>query len=302
MDELEIYQALGLEAPESGSEGANEAEPAHSPAAEAAPEPEGEKESQPSHSGAATETEDKPETDGQQSAEERRANAARRREAELEAVRRQAYEQGKADSRAEVDKTLQELNAPDPSRDGENIHSVQELEAYRDKLREQKLRRGELDGETLNRIISEHPTVKAAAEAQADAETAKARAQQEAARKAVQTQIDLEIAMIHDVDPTISSVEDLQKEGDGFRERVRSGKSFFQAYMETHRAELQAKEESRAAKAEQAAGKGHLTATSAKGSGAQMVPKETLEYYKMLMPGLSEAEIRQHYNRYLSGK
>lgn len=302
MDEASVYQALGLEAPaEGGSEGANEAEPAHSPTAETAPEPEGEKESLPSHSEAATEGESKPDERREQSAEERRANAARRREAELDAVRRKAYEQGRADSRAEVDRTLAELGTPDPSREGENIRSVSELEAYRDRLREQKLQSGEIDGETLNRMISEHPAVKAAAEAQAEAERARRETERAKARAATEAQIALEISMIHDIDPEINSVEDLAREGNEFRKRVEEGKSFLQAYMETHRAELQAKREARAAKAEQTAGKGHLTAANARGAGAAAVPEQIMREYRLLMPSLSEAEIRKHYNGYLNG-
>ena len=59
---------------------------------------------------------------------------------------------------------------------------------------------------------------------------------------------------------------------------------------------------SRQAALNSARSKDHLSPTATRGAGAVTVPSDELALYRELNPGMSEAEIQKHYNRYLKEK
>ena len=129
-------------------------------------------------------------------------------------------------------------------------------------------------------------------------------AEREAARK-VQAEAGLqnELKLISAMDPAITTMQDLMEmEGaDKYFDLVKRGNTLTDAFKLLNFDKLATKraEAAKQAALNRQAGKGHLTQTTGKGEGLREVPPEEAELYRDLMPGASEREIREEYNRYL---
>lgn len=319
--EAEIYEAFGL--------GAQEQEPAD-PAADAQEEPAAGAQEQelaaPARrtgeadtgtqteptAGAAETDEDSGTGDGGDvmTPEQRRANAARRRQQEQErqqaamdqavqAAVNAAEERHKADmerffAQAGLKNTIT----------GEPITNMEQFDAWNTAFQEAKLQRelkaGKLTQEGLAAAIGNHPAVKQAQ--QLAQQQAAARQEQEKAQ--ARARIDAELAEIHKVDASISTLEDLLKApyGKELYDMTRRGYSIKDAHTLLTRDTL---EKATAEAAKQAAinnarGKDHLTATGgSRGGGNVTVPKDILDTYRAFNPGATDAEIQAHYNKTL---
>lgn len=126
-------------------------------------------------------------------------------------------------------------------------------------------------------------------------------------RQVTQADIDRELAEIHRMDGSVNGLEDILKleTGPAFRDAVRRGHSFLDAFKLANFDRLQQQRQAEAARRaaqaarNNAASKEHLKSSAAKGSGSTPVPGDVMEMYRVMMPGATEAEITAHYNRML---
>ena len=140
------------------------------------------------------------------------------------------------------------------------------------------------------------------AEKRAFAEEAVRRALDAERRQKSEAKINAEIAEIHKLDPTISSVADLIRApyAKKFREYVERGNTFIDSYYLANRETVEnaMAEKAREQAASNMRSKGHLKATGgARGSGSLNVPPDVMELYRDINPSATEAEIQSHYNR-----
>lgn len=121
-------------------------------------------------------------------------------------------------------------------------------------------------------------------------------------------QVQQELAAIHQMDESISTLEDIAKmpTWGAFQDAVmRRGCSFVEAFRLANFDAIMARQrEDTAKRAAQAAvnnarSKDHLAASKSKGAGAVAVPGDELDLYRRMNPGKSEAEIQEHYNQYI---
>ena len=107
-----------------------------------------------------------------------------------------------------------------------------------------------------------------------------------------------QLAAVRELDPGVTSLADILKleTAERFRSYVRGGLDWKDAFLLANRERLFAAAEERAGLRCQKAGKAHLQASSARGEGSVSVPASELRLYRELLPGLSEAEYRRHFN------
>lgn len=241
-----------------------------------------------------------------QTLEERRANAARRRQQEQQqavdaavAAARQEEQQKAADAI----KDLFEKTGLKNTVTGQPITSMEDLDAWQRDMRrtrlEKDLKAGKLTAEGLEQLIDDR-------HAERSAEAAR---QEEKSRQEQQTQaeakarIDAEIAEISKMDPTIKSVADLlnMPTAQAFYSYVQKGNSFIDAYRLANFDTLTRRNAEAARQQAQAAarGKEHLNPVgNTRSTGAASVPGDQMKLYRMLNPGVSEADIQKHFNNY----
>lgn len=325
MTEAKIYEALGLEMPTAdtganaqepaapvqtqdndmspldGGNGQEIAEPAEGdnttvPGTQSEPEPE---DVNPEDSGA----------DGNnqpQTPEERRANAARRRQQEqqqaVDAAVAAARQEEQAKAAAAI-KDLFEKTGMKNSITGEPITTMEELQAWQKEMRRQQLEKdlkaGKITPEVLNQMIEDHPMVQKANEIRQQQETQQSQQSQAEA----QARIEGEIAEIGKMDPTIKSARDLlnMPKAKEFYAYVQKGYSFLDSYKLSHFEEITQRSADAARQQAQtsARSKEHLTVTgNSRSAGAASVPAAEMQLYRMLNPGVSEADIQKHFNNY----
>ena len=113
----------------------------------------------------------------------------------------------------------------------------------------------------------------------------------------MQRAIDEQIKKIHALEPEVNGVEDLLKlpESEEFYARVKSGMSFYDAYLiSTHeRREKALAEAARAQALTGQRGKDHLTgAAASRGAGGKVVTSEELASFRIFNPTATDKEIR----------
>lgn len=326
MTEAKIYEALGLEPPKADAganvqepaapvqtqepdaspvEGGNEQEPAApaqgdtitQPGTQSAPEtddmdPEGD-------SGAGK-------TDQPQTQEERRANAARRRQQEQQQAVEAAVAAARQEEQTKAAAAIKDLFAKTGLKNtitGEPITTMEELQTWQRDMRkaqlEKELKAGKITPETLNQMIEDHPMVQKANEMRQQQETQQSQQTQAEAK----ARIDSELAEIGKLDPTIKTTGDLLKmpKAKEFYDYVQKGYSFLDSYRLAHFEEItQRNAEAARQQAQTAArGKEHLTVVgNSRNTGASTVPAAEMQLYRMLNPGVSEADIQKHFNKY----
>lgn len=180
---------------------------------------------------------------------------------------------------------------------GEPIATKEQFDEWSKSFKQQKLesdlKAGKLTQESLNEAISENPVVKRAAEIVAAHEREQAAVEQEKMQRA----IDEQIKKIHALEPEVNGVEDLLKlpESEEFYARVKSGMSFYDAYLiSTHeRREKALAEAARAQALTGQRGKDHLTgAAASRGAGGKVVTSEELASFRIFNPTATDEEIR----------
>lgn len=189
---------------------------------------------------------------------------------------------------------------------GEDITTKEQFDAWSADFEaarlERELKEGKLTPETLNKAVAENPAVKKAEELLRRDEAAR----QAREKEAFDAKVAREIEEIGRMDPGIRSVEDLLKmpDADKFREYVRRGNSFLDAWYLTNRGKMEASAAQAAAQAAKqqaltaARSKDHLSpAGNARGAGAASVPAEDMELFRLMNPDATEAEIQAYYNK-----
>lgn len=182
---------------------------------------------------------------------------------------------------------------------------IAQFEAEQRRVKLEALKKAGVDPAAIEDIVSEHPVVKRAQEAIAQAEREKQQAQENEGRRWFEDQL----AAINTLDPEakIKDLEDLKsRDPEGFGKMlglVRNGVSLVDAYKLGHFEELSARRASAAKQAalNQSAGKAHLKATGSQGhaEGSVEVPPEVRQQYRDMMPGITDEQIRKEYARYL---
>ena len=301
--ENKIFEAFGLEASEKSQEAA---EPEQTEKQEPA-EVEGANEQEPAEPAQAdteedTDAGDEEGTDDQtagQTEEERRANAKRRREQErqqeIAAAVQNALQQERQRNNQAMESFFRDAGLKN-SITGQPITNMREFTewkaAYDDAKLKSDLKSGKLTEEDIGKMVAESPAVR-----QANAIIQKQQQEQ------LQSKIEAQIKEIHEMDPSINSVEDLTKMENyqGFYDLVKtSGMNFVQAYKILNFDKLTS---SRATAARQAAlnnqrGKSHLTGTAAaRGAGNRSVPADEMAMFRTFNPTATEQQILDYYNK-----
>lgn len=232
----------------------------------------------------------------EQTPDERRAHAAARRRAEQQAAVDAALK-AQSEKMAAEWKAFFESAGLKNTITGEPITTKEQFDEWSKSFKQQKLesdlKAGKLTQESLNEAISENPVVKQAAEIVAAHEREQAAAEQEKMQRA----IDEQIKKIHALEPEVNGVEDLLKlpESEEFYARVKSGMSFYDAYLISTR-ERREKALAEAARAQALTGqrgKDHLTgAAASRGAGGKVVTSEELASFRIFNPTATDEEIR----------
>ena len=239
---------------------------------------------------------------------EKRARAA---ESRRQAQQRRAVEEALARERAEEDQRWKDFFATAGLKspvDGKPITTREEYEAYQRAVEERRIRQNLQKGQLLPEDI-EAIVRKAIAQTQDTAKEQRRESEPERAaatgRTVTQEQVDAELAEIRRLDPEMVDLKTIleSETGSEFQAAVSRGASFIEAFKLANFDRLQQRASAETARrAEQAArnkarSKDHLQTSRTSGSGAVPVPADVKEMYHYLMPGKSDAEILEHYNR-----
>lgn len=286
------------------AQGANEQEPAEPAAVEEQIE---ETNAEGAEDGGQSTGGDSPEgqADGQKQTPEQNAKfAAARRKAEAE--RDAAIAKARQDAQAEAQRTIDEafrtsgLTNPYTKKP---ITSKAEYDEYRARLEADRkarlLKKSGMSDEEFQQFVQGLPEVKQAKEAQAAAETTARQAREQQAKLKVEEQL----KEISALDPTIQELKDLAKMETypKFYELVKRGNTLTDAFKLANYEALtgRAAAASRQAAINSAQGKQHLSPTTQRGAGAVSVPADVKAEYLAFNPDATDAEIQQHYNRYV---
>ena len=306
MDEKEIFEAFGLEAPDNDAGDNTDVNTDTDNSIDTDTD---------TDDGSNTDGKSAGDTDGDdaktQTKEERAGYAAARRRAEAEAREREAKAVKEAEERATIN-TLKAVGAKNPFT-GKIIETAEDLAAYRsaqsDRAKQQFMRSAGQTEEAYQQTIESLPEVVAARQAQKDAESRAAIAEgkiREAEEAEFRRSLEEEVKRIAETGEDVKTLEDVTKleKYAEIREKVNRGYSLEDAYHSVYRKEIAERQANvranRAAAA--AASKSHLSRTSSKGDAGVTVPSDVIAYYRVLMPNMSDADIVKHYSKDLKSK
>lgn len=241
-----------------------------------------------------------------QSKEENSKYAAARRKAERERDEaRNDAKKAKEDAERYITDSIAHLGLIDPDT-GAAVVTKEQFEAYKEKLssnaKRDLLDRTGMSDKEYQTFIDSLPEVRKAKELTAEAERKSRDAELEKAKNAVAA----DLKEISAVNPDIKTLDDLvglPNYGEIY-EKIKRGYSLSDAYFSVNRKEISSRQ---AASARQAAlnavsSKGHLESSSSRGTGGVSVPPEVIKMYREMSPGITDAEIKEHYSSYAKGK
>jgi hypothetical protein len=237
---------------------------------------------------------------GKQSAEENAKYAAARRKAEAD--RDTAIAKAKEEAQKTIDEAIRGMGMYDPYTK-KPITTKAEYDAYKQKIDiEKKSKVAKASGmseDEFNSFVEDLPEVKAAKEMQAKAEEQLKAAQQAQA----QVKINEQLAEITAMDPAVKTLEDLKamENYEDFYKYVKRGSTLVEAYKLANFDKLTSDTAKGAKQAviNSLRSKSHLEKTSGRGAGAETVPSDIAEQYRIFNPGATDAEIQKHYNKYI---
>lgn len=297
-DEAQVYEALGLEAPQE--------EPAQETAPEQEETPVQEETVQEETPADTAEPEGEVEDpDGEEGGQEDPMEKLRRElteqhQAELEQLRQQ--------HKAENDQRVAGMNLKNPYDGNKPITTQAEYDAYLaahqkaqwDRIAQQT----GMSREQLDALIAEHPEVRKGLEAQAAADAARQQQEQEK----LQQRLAADIAAIGAECPTVKDQESLVNHPSwpkvAAKMKAVPGLGVADAFFLVNRSELAA---GRAAGEGQRirnnlAGKGHMQATGSRGGGAVNMTREQEAMYRALVPGATRDEILKFHQDNMKGE
>lgn len=233
---------------------------------------------------------------GTQSKAERAKYAAARRKAEAErdAAVKAAREEVARDAQRTLDETVASLGMKNPFT-GKPITTKAELDAYRAAeaadRREKLIKRAGMSDSEYKEFVDNLPEVRAARDAKAQADAA-----------AVQQKVDAQLSEIAKFDPSVKSLADLAKTENYQKvyEMVKKGYDLLDAYKLANFDAVQkaTADSTRQAAMNAAAGKSHMSTTTARGAGAVSVPSDVADIYRVFESDVTDAEIQRHYAKY----
>lgn len=230
------------------------------------------------------------------------AAARRKAEAERDAAIAKARQEAQAETQRTIDEAFRNSGLTNPYTK-KPITTKAEYDEYRARFEAEKkariLKKSGMSDEEFKQFVEGLPEVKQAKEAQAAAETAARQAREQQAKLKVEEQL----KEISALDPTIKELKDLAKMETypKFYELVKRGNSLTDAFKLANYDALtgRAAAASRQAAINSAQGKQHLSPTTQRGAGAVSVPADVKAEYLAFNPDATDAEIQQHYNRYM---
>lgn len=213
-------------------------------------------------------------------------------------TREQIAREIRARAAKQLDESIAALGLTNPYTK-EPIKDKADYDAYRAKVEEDRrtkiLKKAGISEEEFAKLAAEQPEIKARLDEA-----------QEAKRQAAAATMSEQMRQIHELDPEINTIEDLAKMPNyaQFYRFVKQNRlSLVEAYKLTNMERLSART---AAATKQAAmnaaqSKAHLEATKARGKGGDVtaVPNDVREYYRMINPKATEAEVKADYAKYL---
>lgn len=213
-------------------------------------------------------------------------------------IREQIAREIRARAAKQLDESIAALGLTNPYTK-EPIKNKADYDAYRAKVDEDRraklLKKAGMSEEEFTKLAAEQPEIKAQLE--------EAR---EAKRQAAAAAMNEQLRQIHELDPEVNTLEDLAKMpnyADFYRLVKVNRLSLVQAYklVNMERLSARATAASRQAALNAAQSKAHLEATKARGKGGDMtvVPTDVREYYRIINPKMTEAEVKADYARYL---
>lgn len=236
-----------------------------------------------------------------QTAEERRAQAAARKARERAEAQRleqahAAAEQAKVDqiyAKAYEGQISPYTNKPIVSEADYKAYKA----SYEKEKRDQELEKSGISEDTLNAIVEQHPAIQQAKRAAQAAEAEQTRAREAEADAYFKN----EFTSISALDADVKDLESFKtKYPEQFESTINDFKHGI-ALSKAFKANcFDALTQRRAAAAKQAAinnaaGKAHLITTNVDGGQAVHIPRETLERYREVLPGKTDAEYAKHY-------
>lgn len=269
--------------------------------ADTADQPSDEETSGAKESEAAEQTQDESEDSGETAdMDEPEADAGRKPQSKEENARYAAARR-KADAEVEkrvkdaLDSRFARMGMTDPYTQ-KTITTAEEFDSYLNRLederRENVAKKAGMSKEELDEFINNQPEVKAAREAQAQAQEAR-----------IQAQIAEELRQISALDPSIHTVADVlnSENGEQIKALISQNRTMLEAFKLANFDRLRGEsgEDERRHAELNAASKSHLTQSKTRGQGMASVPKETLHWYKIFNPDMTEAEIQRDYNKQL---
>ena len=186
-------------------------------------------------------------------------------------------EQARSEERARISELVKRLGIE--KSDGSTIDDLDALEAYEKAQSDDRIARGQANAEDIRRLARE--AVQPGQTGSGDEE--------------VQRQLDA----IRDIDPEMTDLGAILNSdlGQDFKAEVEKGATFLQAYGKAVKAANARAKGASASSAAKAASKEHLSSTSSRGEGALDVPSDELALFRELIPGATDKEIREFYNR-----
>lgn len=238
--------------------------------------------------------------------EQRRENAKRRREQEIrERVEAALAEERKA-QKARLDAFFGQAKMKNQHKGGAEIRSLEDAEEWAQSDRmarvQANLKSGKLTPEDITALVEESPAVKALQENQ----SRQAQAAQEQDQQRFRVTVEQEMAEIRAMNPRINSLTDIlaMETGKEFARLVQHhGLSYLEAYKLANQNQLMEQARNVAATGARVAagGKEHLTKTQTRGQTPVEVPKDIAEGYRVMNPGITDADIEKKYRKWLKG-
>lgn len=309
INDVNPWEALGLTEPETAAEpeapaGEQEQEPA-------APAGEGEQDQEPAAPDADDDMEDGQEGEPEEkpekkplTKEERAANARRRRQQEVDDAVAAARADEQKKFKDQLDAFFKAAKMKNAHNGNADILTLDDamawVQADRMAKANDRLRKGQMTAEDLQAMLEDSPAFKELRQKQEQQEQAVRTENQQK----FQMDVQMELAEIQKLDPTVKSLADIIRMDTGkeFARLVqKGGLSYLEAFRLANMDRLMEQRANVAATAAKVAsgGKDHLTRTRSVGNPVADVPQDVKDRYRIFNPQATDEEIERHYRKEL---
>lgn len=220
---------------------------------------------------------------------------------ELNEQHQKELEEAKAQAAREQDSRIAAMGLKNPHDGNKPITTWAEYEAFLEQNRQQQWERiaqqTGMSREQLDKLVAEHPDVVKGLEAQAQAQAAQKAAEQQQLR----ARLDADIRTIAAECPEVRDIESLVAHPSyadvAAKMKAIPGLGVADAFFLVNRTALASNTADKTAQRvrNNLAGKNHLQRTEQRGSGGVHISSEQMRWYKRLMPGATEEQIRKHH-------